>query len=373
MPLLMSFRRWWCVVFLALLSLPTIGLFTKDVSAPVRMTIAAPVGWWIRAAEHLDPFINDNYGMRGAFMSAHAAYRRFLKTTPNRPVLVGKNERLFFTAEQTLDQSLGRVFRKARLERLVEMTTRMREALAAKGAQLVVMVPPNGQTVYADQLPDWAIREQRHPTEYDFLAKALPEAGTKFVDLRAPLEAARADGEVYFRTDTHWNQRGALIGFNAAMAAAGREDLAVSPADALGPLQERPIGDLSRLMGETSPKGDFNYEQKGPAIKPADLKPILGVMPPSPPKDPFEPYAYETGHAGPRILVIGDSFTQYFWPGLLASRSSAFGWMHHRNCTFDWTAVERFKPDLVIYAPVERSMLCNGWPAGLPAPAGRPS
>ncbi|MGU3492674.1 alginate O-acetyltransferase AlgX-related protein [Xanthobacteraceae bacterium A53D] len=373
MALLLSFRRWWCVVFVALLSLPTIGLFTPDLPAPVRMNVAVPAGWWIRAAEKLDPFINDNYGMRGVFMAGHATYGRAMKASRNRPVLIGRNDRMFYTGEQAMDQTLGKVFRKAPIDQFVQVTSRMQELLAKSGARLVVAVPPNGQSVYTEDLPEWAAHEMRRPTEYDHVAKALPEAGVPFVDLRKPLIDAKAGGPVYYRTDTHWNHRGALIGFNAVLGAAGLPGAVIPENDALGPIFERGTGDLSRFLGDVREKGDTDYQSIGPMIRPKGLTPITGVMPPAAPNDPFEPYAFETGHAGPRILVIGDSFSQFFWQGPLAAVSSAYGWMHHRSCKFDWSAIERFKPDIVIYAPVERSLPCQGTPAGLPMPAGKPS
>ncbi len=67
------------------------------------------------------------------------------------------------------------------------------------------------------------------------------------------------DGPVYLRTDSHWNQKGAVLAFNAAMEAAGRPDLVVPLAEAIGPLQPHPTGDLARYLGEASPRGDRDY------------------------------------------------------------------------------------------------------------------
>ncbi|WP_029005128.1 alginate O-acetyltransferase AlgX-related protein [Azorhizobium doebereinerae] len=365
MPLLFAYRRWWCAVFFAVLLLPTIGLFTPDLPAPLRTVRAVPPLWWARATERLDPYINDNYGLRGLIMAANASFDRMVQSTGKRPVLIGSDGQLFYTGEGALDQTLGRVFRRGQMEALTRVAARMRDVLGKDGVKLVVLSPPNAQTVLSDHLPDWALSERRTPTEYDFAAETLPEQGVTFVDLRPVMTAALAGGPVYRKTDTHWNSRGALLAFNAAMDAAGLPDLRVDPAQALGPLQKVPTGDLSRFLGESKASGDVDFPPRGAMLPQPGLKPILGVMPPSPPNDPFESYAYDTGHAGPRILVIGDSFTQHFWPGLLASRTSAFAWTHHRNCRFSWSAVERFKPDIVIYVPVERSLPCTGTPAGL--------
>ncbi len=368
MPLLLAYRRWWCLVFLGLLLLPTIGLVTPDLPAPLRAARAVPPLWWERATERLDPYINNNYGLRGVFMAAHAAYGRAMKSTRERPVLVGQDGQLFYTGEGALDQSLGRLFRTGQMDMLVRVTERMRQELDKAGIRFGVVSPPNAQSVIGDLMPEWAQAEQRHPTEYDFAAKSLTANGISFVDLRPILKEARAGGPVYQKTDTHWNSRGAVLGFNAAMRAVGRDDLQIDPAAALGAPVAKETGDLARYLGESSDTGDTDLALKGPMIVPADLKPITGLFPPPVPGDPFDSYAFETGHPGPRILIIGDSFSQRFWPGLLAARSSAFAWTHHRNCRFDWGIIGRFKPDLVVYAPVERGLPCVGTPAGLSVP-----
>ncbi|MBP0575934.1 hypothetical protein J8J27_34965, partial [Mycobacterium tuberculosis] len=75
-------------------------------------------------------------------------------------------------------------------------------------------------------------------------------------------------------------------------------------------------GDLARYLGEAGETGDRDYEVRIPPV-PVTLTPIEGAVPERPDTDPFQPYAYSTGHAGPSILVIGDSFTQHTWRRLL--------------------------------------------------------
>jgi hypothetical protein len=33
-------------------------------------------------------------------------------------------------------------------------------------------------------------------------------------------------------------------------------------------------------------------------------------------------------------------------------------WTHHRQCGFDWSLLTSYKPDIVIFAPTERYILC---------------
>lgn len=365
MPLLLAYRRWWAIFFTAVLFLPMLGHVLPDIPGPVRPAVAPAERWWERAGERLDPYVNAHFGFRGAIMAANAAYARALHSTRARPLVIGDNGQLYYTGDKALEQSLGLVVRAPGLAQLGDIIQRLDGFLKARGGKLVFASPPNNATVLHEDLPDWAEAQMRKPTELDIVEQDLKGRGVTTVDLRPVLRAAMKDGPVYLRTDSHWNQKGAVLAFNAAMEAAGRPDLVVPLAEAIGPLQPHPTGDLARYLGEASPRGDRDYAILTPP-PPAKLTPITGVMPVRPASDPFQPYAFETGHPGPSIMVIGDSFTQHYWTRLLEAKAGRLAWMHNNACKFDWNAVAAFKPDIVIYAPVERSLPCKGTPAGMP-------
>lgn len=374
MPLLMSFRRWWAVLFLAVLCLPTIGHFAPDAPAPVRTVLEPEARWWEHAAHRLDPWINNHFGFRGAVLAAHRSYVRFIGDTQGDLALKGEAGSLFLKDEHALEQSLGQLVRPDAVRDFVAFGRRMQDYMEARGGRFVALMPPNGHTTNFEYLPAYARRLKTAPTEYDLVARDMKAAGVTFVDLRPLLAEAKKTGPVHWRYDTHWNQRGMLIGFNAAMAAAGRPDLEVKPEDALGPAEPRLTGDLLRATGARVPDPpDVQFPPKGPMVAPKNPKLIEGIFKPVPASDPFVPYAIDTGHEGPRIMVIGDSFSQGSWRGLGVSRASAYAWMHHRYCRFDMDAVARFRPDILIYAPTERAMPCRGEPANWPLTAAAPT
>ncbi len=370
MPLLMAFRRYWAIVFVAVLLLPTIGLFTPDLPAPLRTVLAPKEAWWDRASERLDPYINNVFGFRGAVLAAHATYGRWIGAGTDR-VLKGEGGALFIKDEQAVEQSLGQLVRPDVVTQVADVAATLNAYMQKKGGRFVMLVPPNGATTNFELLPAYARHLKTSPTEYDLLAAALKQRGITFVDVRPILKAAKAGGPVHFLHDTHWNQRGALLSFNATMAAAGRPDLEVDPKEALEPATARDKGDLLRLLGETaSGKPDREYPFKAPFHRPEleELTPLEGVVPPVGPKDDhsFQAMAYQGMKAdGPRIMVIGDSFTHWSWAGLLKSETSAFAWMHHQYCRFDMNIVRRFNPDILIFAPTERQAFCKGPITGL--------
>src|SRR6185437_10850488 len=90
----------------------------------------------------------------------------------------------------------------------------------------------------------WA-RNPGRKTEYDLFLSDLAERGVKAVDLRPALKAARSQGKVYLRHDSHWTPRGAIAGYNAVIEADGHPDWRVDPATALGPPTLVKGGDLA--------------------------------------------------------------------------------------------------------------------------------
>ena len=360
MALILAFRRWWAILFVALLSLPALGHFLPDLPAPMRTTLAPEARWWEEANKRLDPYVNNVFGFRGAVLAAHRAYVRFIGAPAGHNFIVGENGSLFYTGEHAMEQSVGQLVRADKVDEFVGVAERLKAQIAPWGGRLLVAVPPNSQTINFENLPAYARRQMVSPTEYDLLAARLKAAGVDFVDLRAVLREAKQSGAVYWRHDTHWNERGALIGFNAAMAAVGHSDFAVSPEEALGAPVARPDGDMMRMADRTKlGDPDLAFPMKGPMLMPDDLVPITGIMAPVGKGNPFPPFAFDTGHPGPRIMVLGDSFTNRFWRGLLAYRSSAFAWTHHLFCQFDRKEIDAFKPDILIYAATERLFPCS--------------
>ena len=58
----------------------------------------------------------------------------------------------------------------------VDLVAAMNAALAKRGVRFLVASPPNGSTVYEDELPDWAQNHGRR-TEYDLFLAGLAATG----------------------------------------------------------------------------------------------------------------------------------------------------------------------------------------------------
>lgn len=94
------------------------------------------------------------------------------------------------------------------------------DQLAAKGIDLVVVPLPAKADIYREHLGDAAIPDDLEQLYDDFLG-VLGREGIRYVDTRQPLLAAKADGQLFLTTDTHWTPLGAGVAAAAVGEALG--------------------------------------------------------------------------------------------------------------------------------------------------------
>jgi alginate O-acetyltransferase complex protein AlgJ len=350
-------RRYFAILAFALLATPVVvGLVRPDSPELILKEgrMLAPPPEAPRSLEALrafpaeaDTWLKDHFGLRQTMIHTYRDLSHPV-VYGNERVLVGRDGRMFYLGRDMVRQSAGLVLRDKKVADAADMLAEMRDALARRGATLLVAVAPNSSTIYQDDLPLWAQKGMRK-TEYDLFLADLATRGVKAVDLRPVMEKARSNSEAYLLHDTHWTARSAVLAFNAIADADGHPDWRLDPDSALGPPSERKGGDVARIIGVEDQVSETVRELALPTGgKSQDLSP--GPMP---------DWALTSGRSGPTIVVIGDSFTASYFPPMLAQHVGRAIWLNHRECGFDWSLVERFQPDEVWWVPTERFLTCE--------------
>lgn len=165
-----------------------------------------------------DAWWQDHFGLREEMVTSfHALTMATLRDTLNQKVVVGRGNYLYYS--ETMNDYLG-------LERMSDeeiqkaaATLRLQqEYCQALGMRFAFMAAPNKNTVYPEYMP-----ARYTPTGEESnrarLYRALAGAGVATVDLASQLRAHKAEGALYYEQDTHWNERGALVGYRAIMEA----------------------------------------------------------------------------------------------------------------------------------------------------------
>jgi alginate O-acetyltransferase complex protein AlgJ len=309
---------------------------------------------WLALPRDLDRFLGDNFGLRTQIVRAQGALRYAVLLPADLRVVIGRDKWLFLNGDGTIEQSTGRLLREAAIEKFADRAAKLQQQLGVESTRLLVAIPPNSSTVNRARLPAWAAATPA-VTEYDLMMKALAARSVEAVDLRPPLLAANTIHPTYRRTDTHWNRLGALVAYNAVVEALHEPDWTVEPDRVLRGFEAVPGGDLARLLAVSTGVSDEDarIDLSSYGLQPYHLSRIET-------QNESGGYLIETGHDGPTVVVIGDSFTNGFWDGYFSLHAGKYVWMHHEECGFFFSVVERFKPNVVILAPVERQMFCAG-------------
>lgn len=135
-----------------------------------------------------------------------------------------------------------------------QLVRETRDALAARGIQLEVLVLPDKTLFYQDKLPDGKALSADVKKRYQTIQDKLRQAGISTIDNEAVLQRVKNGGQdVFYRTDQHWTQA-AADATAEAMAQRIKQDvktLAGKPGTGMplgSVVNERRYGDLAELF-----------------------------------------------------------------------------------------------------------------------------
>ncbi len=167
----------------------------------------------------LDPkAIEESFYPRGKLIALTANLRLRLGDRVFPKVIVGDEGWLVYTSESDIeDYQKADLFSDEELARIQKSLDKLSARYAQQGITLVVVVPPNKNSIYPERVPAQVpvLGEQ---SKLEQLVEYLGQHGqTQLLDLRPALTAAKTEREIYYATDTHWNDYGAYIAYAAVM------------------------------------------------------------------------------------------------------------------------------------------------------------
>ena len=161
-------------------------------------------------------------------------------------VAVGRAGWLYLTEELRHDPAAAGA-QDVRLDLLTEASRR----LDSRGVRLVIALVPDKARVHPDFLPGGHY-PHHHDGRYRGALLELRSRGVEVVDLLGPLRRVANEGPAFYRTDTHWNQAGAVAAARAIAASIWRNGGCTPTTRYRTTLASRPeprAGDLVRMMG----------------------------------------------------------------------------------------------------------------------------
>lgn len=210
----------------------------------------------------------DILGDAGAYFDDHFAYR---------PYLIDADARIYSTlfgisvADTVVDGTDGWLYYSGTLDDYQDeqpLTDAQIRCIAhnlklfqqwceAQGAAFVFTTAPDKNALYPQNMPSYLPGVENDSAER--LARALESEGVRYVNLFELFDGI--DDLQYFLRDSHWSDRGALIGHDALAKALGTQMAGISIAD----LQARDdyIGDLNTMLFPVSAIPETDWTAAG--------------------------------------------------------------------------------------------------------------
>jgi alginate O-acetyltransferase complex protein AlgJ len=270
--------------------------------------------------------------------------------TDRGKVLVGRDDWLFLQEDSNdaIGQLTGRVtLSEGQKDAWMRLLDERARAIADTGTTWLTAVVPDKEVLYSEHLPSGIVRRSRRPV-HDFLEVAK-RAGAPAIYLLDDLLAAKPEGDLYLRSDTHWNHRGAFVAYQAVCRELLRRgvDLERIDEESLEWWETKRHGDLgSKLYPDRVVTRDVRAKVKrwpGRQIYDNEIHNHGRVL------------VYEQDRTDmPACLVFGDSFSLRFLDFLKASfRRVVF--VHTSMLVEEIVSLEN--PEVVLALPIERFLI----------------
>ena len=325
-------------------------------------------------AQQYERYWNDSFGFRRLLIRCNswAQYQFGVSSTPL--AVIGKKGWLYYAGDSSMEAYQGLTSLSTSVLEAWRIQLEARENLMlSRGGHFLFVVAPNKQTTYSDEVPDRYVRSPSTLTDQLVEYLAL-HSKLKILDLRQPLNAAKAKGEVFWRTDSHWNDRGMYVGYVEVLNRLRQWY------PRLVPLREADFGqvasgdfsgDLSALLGlvgiAIEKRVDWNPK------RPWQVRLVVGDVPKPPASSLYSDWDGPDPTL-PRAVIFHDSY--WLPPALrnIGGRTDAYANLdspfdpvqllagHFSHAFFTWqfafdrALVERERADIVIEEVVERSL-----------------
>ena len=348
-------------IFIAALCLPMTGMvlqLDRDAPSGENRTLAAwPQFRWDAASlralpEQLTRYFEDHFAFRARLVRWQAIVRLYvLGVSPSKAVIKGRDGWLFYADDGAMaDYAEAPPFTGAELEQWRRTLQDTSDWLRNQGIAYVFVIAPDKHVIYQEYMPDTIQRTAVSRTD-QLVSYLLEHSTVRVVDLRPPLLAAKARERLYHRTDTHWNDRGAFVGYQSIIDALTEDFPALQhpSRSAFEPRVVRSPGlDLAGMLGltEVLSEEDLLLVPRHPTAR------ILEPLHPNR-RLTHGRIVTDAPNRGPRALVFMDSFGPALVP-FLSEDFSRVVYLWQDN--IDPQVVQQERPQVVIQEWVGRAL-----------------
>ena len=357
-----KFGKIFIIVFLVICLIPSLGMTVakNETTNENRALAEFPAvksengEFNVQFFTQLGDYFNDHFAFRSRIISVDSFIQAKLFGTSNvDTVVVGTDGWLYY--KDTINNYKGRHLMSDRaVNNVIHNIELIKEYVEANGAELLVTIAPNKNTLYDENMPYYLKGRSTKTSDAHTVGEILKEKGVNYTDL---FELFRNQNEtLYFKRDSHWNTMGAHLVYNEIMQNLNMEfdDYAHCQIKT----DENYLGDLHKMVYPLSDEGEadkyYDYEKTYTVTTPDDNPESALIITENPGKQS-------------RLLMYRDSFGNSLYPIFAnAFGKAVFSKATPYNLSLNMLS---YKPDVVVIEKVERNLFDFAqYPAVFPSP-----
>ena len=298
----------------------------------------------IRSLALLRDYYNENLGLKKNCIDIYvnAKINGFGDDPFPNKVITGKNGWYFLgdSYNDLFKDAFGNLnISNAKLESVSNELMGIKKYLKQQDIDFYIVFPPNKHNIYKEYLP-FSLRQK--DTRLDRLNSYLTtNAGISIIDLRDVLRKNKKT-DLYLKTDTHWNQYGAFLGYDKVM-----EEINTSKIVAKRNIKEYIVNKSIKANGDITKMLNLDIATQDLQLSPK-FTPTKVVM------ESTNDKVHIINKAKPfKLLMYRDSFADA-WMDFF---DETFGEVVYlKGATVNEQDIEKEKPDIVIIELIERNL-----------------
>lgn len=173
-------------------------------------------------ASGFDKYVDDHFALREYLVTGfNTAQKALLRDFNGSNAVIGSNNFIYYG--ETVNDYLGvDQLTRAQINSIAAYLYDVQQNFAERGIRFAFMTAPNKATVYPEYMPRY-LKPTDAPRNIDMLEKAMTEKGVEHVNALEILLEGKKTRSVYYEHDSHWNNYGAMLVYNAIAEKFGLE------------------------------------------------------------------------------------------------------------------------------------------------------
>lgn len=292
--------------------------------------------WNVNYISQMGEYFEDHFAFRTAFVTVNALVREKLLTSSTEQVIVGTNECLYFGG--TLEDYQGNnLYDERMLFSIINNLSLIQEYVESHGSRFVLMIPPNKNSLYGEDMPYYYVKGK--DSNYKHIIERLNEAGISNIDL---FELFSKKNDVfYYKRDSHWNIKGALLAYNSLMETIHKEHETWANVPAS---EKTHVGDIDAMLFPlaTKPEKDISYDNSFTYYYVNEVEDDMDSW--------IETCNTEKSDS---ILMYRDSFGEALLPFLANEFKKGY---FTQLLPYNLNQIESYNPDVLVIEKTERNL-----------------